>query len=173
MFPRLSTLAAFRLLVDAAARGEHQAVLQLIHGISEHSGRYDRFAHLLAGNGFRAYASDLWGHGLSVPQSELGKASAHFWADTTADMKQLLDLRHTENPNLTRFALVTASDPRSRSRTSRTGQCVQRRHIVWHVWSVLRDERRSLLRALCTCSAHGARDPGERAYGRAPCRVKL
>jgi alpha-beta hydrolase superfamily lysophospholipase len=41
---------------------------------------------------------------LSVPQSELGKASAHFWADTTTDMKQLLDLMSGENPNLPRFA---------------------------------------------------------------------
>jgi len=81
-----------------------RAVLQLTHGISEHSGRYDRFARFLAKNGFRVYASDLRGHGLSVPQSELGKASVQFWADTTADMKQLLDLIHKENPELPRFA---------------------------------------------------------------------
>jgi len=58
-----------------------RAVLQLTHGISEHSGRYDRFARFLAKNGFRVYASDLRGHGLSVPQSELGKAGVQFWAD--------------------------------------------------------------------------------------------
>ena len=63
-----------------------RAVLQLTHGISEHSGRYDRFARFLAKNGFRVYASDLRGHGLSVPQSEVGKAGVQFWADTTADM---------------------------------------------------------------------------------------
>ena len=81
-----------------------KAVLQLTHGISEHSGRYERFARFLAENGYQVYASDLRGHGLSVRQSMLGKASVHFWADTTADMKQLLDLMHTENPNLPRFA---------------------------------------------------------------------
>jgi len=81
-----------------------RAVLQLTHGISEHSGRYDRFARFLAKNGFRVYASDLRGHGLSVPQSEVGKAGVQFWADTTADMKQLLDLMHEENPELPRFA---------------------------------------------------------------------
>src|SRR6516164_5470163 len=74
-----------------------KATLQLTHGISEHSGRYDRFARFLAENGYRVYANDLRGHGLSVPQSELGKASVHFWADTTADMKQLLDLMRSEN----------------------------------------------------------------------------
>jgi alpha-beta hydrolase superfamily lysophospholipase len=77
-----------------------KAALQLTHGIAEHSGRYDRFARFLAENGYRVYANDLRGHGLSVPQSELGKASVHFWADATADMKQLLDLIHAANPDL-------------------------------------------------------------------------
>src|SRR6516164_193506 len=77
-----------------------KATLQLTHGISEHSGRYDRFARFLAENRYRVYANDLrW-----VPQSELGEASVHFWADTSADMKQLLDLMSAEKPNLPRFA---------------------------------------------------------------------
>jgi len=86
------------------AEVETKAVVQLTHGISEHSGRYDRFAGHLAENGYRVYASDLRGHGLSVPQTRLGQASTHFWADTTADMKQLLDIMETENPALPRFA---------------------------------------------------------------------
>jgi alpha-beta hydrolase superfamily lysophospholipase len=81
-----------------------RAVVQLTHGISEHSGRYDRFARHLAEDGYRVYASDLRGHGLSVPQAQLGQASIHFWADTTADMRQLLDMIQTENPALPRFA---------------------------------------------------------------------
>ena len=81
-----------------------RAVVQLTHGISEHSGRYDRFARHLAEDGYRVYASDLRGHGLSVPQTQLGQASVHFWADTIADMRQLLDMIQTENPALPRFA---------------------------------------------------------------------
>ena len=81
-----------------------KAVVQLTHGISEHSGRHDRLARYLAERGYRVYASDLRGHGLSVPQAELGKAGVNFWADTTADMKQLLDIMKTENPHLPRFA---------------------------------------------------------------------
>jgi alpha-beta hydrolase superfamily lysophospholipase len=60
------------------AEVETKAVVQLTHGISEHSGRYDRFARHLAENGYRVYASDLRGHGLSVPQARLGQASTHF-----------------------------------------------------------------------------------------------
>jgi predicted alpha/beta-fold hydrolase len=86
------------------AEVEIKAVVQLTHGISEHSGRYDRLGRHLAENGYRVYASDLRGHGLSVPQTQLGQASIHFWADTTADMKQLLDIMRTENPTLPRFA---------------------------------------------------------------------
>ena len=81
-----------------------KAVVQITHGISEHSGRYDRFARHLAENGYRGYAIDLRGHGLSVPQTELGRASVYFWSETTADMKQLLDIMQTENPELPRFA---------------------------------------------------------------------
>ena len=83
---------------------ETKAALQLTHGISEHSGRYDRVARRLAENGYRVYASDLRGHGLSVPRTELGQAAIDFWADTTADMKQLLDIMQTDNPKLPRFA---------------------------------------------------------------------
>ena len=36
-----------------------KAVVQVTHGISEHSGRYDRFARHLAENGYRGYAIDL------------------------------------------------------------------------------------------------------------------
>src|SRR3974390_3504495 len=81
-----------------------KAVVQRTHGSSEHSGRYDRFARHLADNGYRVYASDLRGHGLSVPQAQLGQASIHFWADTTADMRQILDIIQAENPALPRFA---------------------------------------------------------------------
>ena len=56
-----------------------RAALQLTHGMTERSrGRHDRFARFLAENGYRVYASDLRGHGLSVGQLELGKASVHF-----------------------------------------------------------------------------------------------
>ena len=44
---------------------EPKAVIQLAHGMNEHSGRYDRFARLLAENGFAVFANDHIGHGRS------------------------------------------------------------------------------------------------------------
>lgn len=40
-----------------------RATLQVLHGIGEHSGRYDRFARALAARGFAVFAEDHRGHG--------------------------------------------------------------------------------------------------------------
>jgi alpha-beta hydrolase superfamily lysophospholipase len=50
------------------------AVIQLAHGMSEHSGRYDEFARFLCARGFSVVANDHAGHGLSV-HSHLGSFS--------------------------------------------------------------------------------------------------
>ena len=44
---------------DVPARG----VVQVIHGMAEHSARYERLAGALTGRGFAVYAHDLPGHG--------------------------------------------------------------------------------------------------------------
>jgi len=41
------------------------AVLQIVHGLSEHSGRYDALARYLADRGFAVAAADQMGHGRS------------------------------------------------------------------------------------------------------------
>jgi len=40
-----------------------RAVVQLIHGMAEHSGRYERLALALTSAGYAVYAQDLPGHG--------------------------------------------------------------------------------------------------------------
>jgi lysophospholipase len=42
-----------------------RAAIVLVHGLGEHSGRYDEFASRMAAFGFSTYAMDLRGHGLS------------------------------------------------------------------------------------------------------------
>ena len=44
-------------------KGEAQAVLLILHGLAEHSGRYDRLGRELAENGIAVYAHDHRGHG--------------------------------------------------------------------------------------------------------------
>ena len=46
--------------------GEPKAVLQIIHGMIEFIGRYDRFAEFMASNGYVIAGIDLPGHGSSV-----------------------------------------------------------------------------------------------------------
>ena len=46
--------------------GTPRAVVQIIHGIAEHIGRYDHFARFLTERGFAVCADDHMGHGLSV-----------------------------------------------------------------------------------------------------------
>ena len=43
--------------------GPPRGVVQLVHGISEHIGRYDSFARFLAEHGFAVVGHDHLGHG--------------------------------------------------------------------------------------------------------------
>lgn len=55
-----------------------RAIVQLVHGMSEHIGRYDAFARFLADLGYVVFGHDHIGHGKSVVSSEqLGHMPAH------------------------------------------------------------------------------------------------
>jgi len=65
-------------------------IVQIAHGMSEHSERYDGFARYLCSHGFSVVANDHAGHGLS-PQGHIGafsKKSGGF-DDTVTDMHKL------------------------------------------------------------------------------------
>ena len=81
-----------------------RALVQITHGIAEHSGRYDRFARFLAAQGFVVYAIDLRGHGHTAGPDNLGRAGLTAWHDMTADIKQLSDIAKTEYPDLSLIA---------------------------------------------------------------------
>lgn len=49
-----------------SAGGQPRGVVQLVHGMSEYVGRYERFARFLAGEGFIVCGEDHIGHGHSV-----------------------------------------------------------------------------------------------------------
>lgn len=46
---------------------EPAAVIQLIHGMEEHQGRYEAFIHFLTQNGYCVVSSNLRGHGKNAP----------------------------------------------------------------------------------------------------------
>jgi alpha-beta hydrolase superfamily lysophospholipase len=65
-----------------------KAVIQIAHGMAEHSARYDRFARFLTKEGFAIYANDHRGHGLTIPA---GQAPGHM-ADSDGWNKAVNDL---------------------------------------------------------------------------------
>lgn len=82
----------------ARARG----VVQIVHGLAEHAGRYARLAQRLVAAGYAVYAQDLPGHGRSVTAPEqLGHDADHNgWALTQTAIHALREHIGREHPGL-------------------------------------------------------------------------
>lgn len=79
--------------------GHVRAVLQIAHGLSEHSGRYARLAHALNAAGYAAYAADLRGHGPNAAQADLGHfADEGGWGKVVGDLWTLNRAIAAEQP---------------------------------------------------------------------------
>jgi alpha-beta hydrolase superfamily lysophospholipase len=83
---------------DGAARG----VVQLVHGLGEHGGRYERLAAALTAAGWAVYADDHRGHGRSVAGADdLGYiADEDGWRLLLDDVTRLTDRARTDHPRL-------------------------------------------------------------------------
>lgn len=80
---------------------EPVGVVQLVHGVSEHIGRYDEFARFLAESGFVVCGNDHIGHGRSVlSPSELGKCPPDGHITMLRDMNTLHRIMHKRFPEL-------------------------------------------------------------------------
>ncbi|TGQ55643.1 alpha/beta hydrolase [Mesorhizobium sp. M1C.F.Ca.ET.193.01.1.1] len=79
-----------------------RAVVQINHGLAEHSARYARFADFLADRGFHVYAHDHRGHGATkAPDAPLGRfANIDGIAKVIADVDAVHDLIAAEHPGL-------------------------------------------------------------------------
>ena len=85
-------------------QSEPKAIVQLVHGIAEHIGRYDDFATFLTSQGFLVAAEDHMGHGGSID----GGIQGYFeggWMAAVADVKLLHDRISAEYPNLPYYIL--------------------------------------------------------------------
>lgn len=81
-----------------------KAVIQLVHGMAEHSGRYDHFARFLAGSGFAVYANDHAGHGMSARKQGYF-AAKDGWACVVRDLDALMDQAAAAHPGLPLFLM--------------------------------------------------------------------
>lgn len=79
-----------RVLIWKDDSTEPAGILQIAHGLTEHIGRYDRFARFMAANGFVVCGNDHIGHGLTAPsQAELGN-----FGEPDSDIRMVDDM-HT------------------------------------------------------------------------------
>ena len=70
-FTFLSTDGKTRLhAMEWRPEGDVRAVVQILHGVSEHISRYDRFARFLCDHGFAVVGHDHLGHGDSVGEGD-------------------------------------------------------------------------------------------------------
>ena len=92
--PRLFT-RAWESSPDAAAIG-------IVHGLGDHSGRWQRVGRTLHEHGFNAYALDLPGHG----QSEGRRGHVKSWEDYRNALTRWMDSIQGPDPGARRWALL-------------------------------------------------------------------
>ncbi|WP_067840095.1 alpha/beta hydrolase [Nocardia lijiangensis] len=81
---------------------ETKAVVVLVHGIAEHSGRYAHVGKRLADAGFAVYALDHLGHGKSAGS----KANIGSMAGSADNVEGMLEIAAREQPGVPKFLLA-------------------------------------------------------------------
>jgi alpha-beta hydrolase superfamily lysophospholipase len=83
------------------SRGPTRAVVQIAHGMGEHTGRYSSTIEVLVAAGLTVYANDHRGHGLTARSaSHLGEFGKGGFELLVKDMVRLSELANDENPDL-------------------------------------------------------------------------
>lgn len=78
-----------------------KAVMIIVHGMAEHSTRYNRFATALNGAGYAAMALDLRGHGRAAQSGIKGYfAKNDGWKKVLGDIKKVADMAKEAYPDV-------------------------------------------------------------------------
>ncbi len=86
--------------------GAPRAVVQIVHGVAEHMGRYDHFARYLADHGFAVCGEDHLGHGKTVDDGKYGYfGKKNGWTLVSADVRRLRVLMGERFPGAPYFLL--------------------------------------------------------------------
>ena len=92
--------------LEWAPEGPPRGIVQLVHGISEHIGRYDETARFLAEHGFLVCGEDHLGHGRTVTDGSYGFfAPENGWTLAARDVRALRKLEGAHHPKLPYFLL--------------------------------------------------------------------
>ena len=71
---------------------ERRAAIIVVHGASEHSGRYARVAEVLTGEGYAVYALDLRGHGRTAASTGPGRIGPRGMEGVLDDLSDVIRL---------------------------------------------------------------------------------
>ena len=83
-----------------------RAVVQIVHGLAEHSARYARLAEALTQAGYAVYAHDQRGHGPNTPPADLGFfAERDGWRKLLDDIQAVAERIAADHPGLGRAFL--------------------------------------------------------------------
>ncbi|RBY83018.1 alpha/beta hydrolase [Geodermatophilus sp. TF02-6] len=80
--------------------GEVRATVQVVHGASEHSGRYGRLAGALTARGLVVYAMDLRGHGRTAEATGAGRFGGAGVDTLVDDVRALSAVAADEHPGV-------------------------------------------------------------------------
>src|SRR4051794_28820404 len=83
--------------------GEVRAALQIVHGASEHSGRYDGLAGALTDRGIAVYSMDLRGHGRTAQGTGVGRfgqGNAESMLDDVLTLRRIAANEHPGRPEI-------------------------------------------------------------------------
>ncbi len=81
--------------------GKSKAIIQILHGLAEHSSRYNNVVKFLVPNGFSVYINDLRGHG----KSEGTRGYVNSFNDYSEDAKKFTQLIKEQEGNIPFFLL--------------------------------------------------------------------
>ena len=104
-FPSSSGLCQIHARQWLPEEEPYVGIVQLVHGIAEHIGRYDAFARFLNSHGYIVVGNDHLGHGLSVASEEYRGyfADRDGWMHVSNDTRTLQIMTARRFPNLPYF----------------------------------------------------------------------
>lgn len=82
-----------------------KAILQIVHGMTEHMGRYERFAADLCSYGIAVAGFDLRGHGNNPGNPEVASFGKGGWTASIEDMHQFFGELHQRFPGVPHYML--------------------------------------------------------------------
>ena len=82
-------------------QGKPRAVVQIVHGVAEHVGRYDHVAQFFTGQGILVCGGDHLGHGLTADDGKYGCfASQGGWELVVRDVRRLREMQGEKYPGV-------------------------------------------------------------------------